>query len=99
MITFTGDPIFIGSKQIFDNSTELLIDAIFRVDTSVVAIIYARVSGEIIYRYETAYESATVDAETLSETDTAAMFNEAVHLLEKTRLEGLNPTNTFTITL
>jgi len=100
MITFTGDPIFLGdSKNIFQNTVELEIDCIFRADTSVVAKLYAIQTGTIIGQYETAYTSAQVDAETLSETDTAAMFNEAVHQLEKARLEAVNPTNTFTITL
>ncbi len=101
MITFTGDPIFLGTgnKNIFANTVELHFDFIFRDDTSVVAILYAVATGTIIGTFETAYTSAQVDAETLSKTDTAAMFSEAVHQLEKTRLEGVNPTNTFTITL
>ena len=99
MITFTGDPIYLGDKQLFDNSTELLLDMQYRNDTSVVATLYASVSGEIIHRYETAYTSATVNAETTTETSYTGKFKQAVHKLEKSRLEGLNPTNTFTITL
>lgn len=99
MITFTGDPIYLGDKQLFNNSTELLLDMQYRNDTSVVATLYASVSGEIIHRYETAYASATVNAETTTETSYTGKLKQAVHKLEKARLEGLNPTNTFTITL
>ena len=99
MITFTGDPIYIGDKRIFSNATTLLYDCLFRNDTSVVAVAYAQVSGEIIATFETAYTAAEVNAESTSETSYTGKFNQAVQQLEKARLEARNPSNTFTITL
>ena len=99
MITFTDGPIYLGDKRIFEDATELLLDVQHRADTSVVATLYARVSGEIIHKFETAYDAATVNAETVVATDITEMVNEAAHGLEVARLEGLNPSATFTITL
>lgn len=101
MITFTGDPIQIGQalKVFFDNGTELHFDITYRNDTSVIARLHAFDSGSLIGIYETEYAAATIDAETPTETDYTAIINEIVHELEKARLEVLNPTNTFTITL
>ena len=101
MITFTGDTIQIGDglKVFFDSSTELQIDILRRADTSVVAQMYAFKSGSQVGLYETAYTAAAIDSETPIETDYTAIINEIVHELEKARLEALNPTNTFTITL
>ena len=101
MITFTGDTIQIGDelKVFFDSSTELQIDILRRADTSVIAQMYAFKSGSQVGYYETAYAAVTIDSETPTETDYTAIINEIVHELEKARLEALNPTNTFTITL
>ena len=101
MITFTDDTIQIGDelKVFFDSSTELQIDILRRADTSVIAQMYAFKSGSQVGYYETAYAAVTIDSETPTETDYTAIINEIVHELEKARLEALNPTNTFTITL
>ncbi len=99
MITFTGDPIYLGDKQIFDNSTNLLIDSKRRNDASIIATVYAEVSGEVVHLFETAYTEATVNAVSVTETSIVGKFHQAIHELEKARLEGLNPANTFTITL
>jgi len=100
MITFTGDPIFLGdTKQLFDSDTDLYFDILYRAEDSIVAILYAKNGNELIGKYETKYETSTVNAETVSGTTYTEKLNEAVHLLEKDRLETKNPTNTFTITL
>jgi hypothetical protein len=100
MITFTGDPIFLGdTKQLFDSDTDLYFDVLYRAEDTVIAILYAKNGDEVIGTYETEYSSANVNGETVSGTTYTEKINEAVHLLEKDRLETKNPTNTFTITL
>jgi len=100
MITFTGDPIFLGNaKQLYDSDTDLYFDILYRSEDSIVAILYAKNGDELIATNETKYETSKVNAETVSGTTTTEKLNEAIHLLEKDRLETLNPSNTFTIIL
>ena len=101
MITFTGGPVYLGDKRIFPDGTDLLIDCQARNGSDVVSTIYAQTDGEVVGKYETAYTIVDVDGQSVSETDITAMFREAVHLLEKQRLEDISENSgaTFTITL
>lgn len=101
MITWTGSTIEIGdvAGAKYPIGLSIVLDAGYRNDTDVIATLYVQRGDAVVASFETAYPSATVNAETTTETTYTGKFNQAIHKLEKARLEALNPSATFTITL
>jgi len=101
MITFTGGTARISdaTKRSYPTTVSLVFDTMLRADGSVVVILFVKDSDEIIDTFETAYSASTVNAETTTETTYTTKLNQAIHLLEKARLEAANGSITFTITL
>ena len=102
MITFTGSNISLGAGKRVEyapSGAELHYDCTLRADGSVLAALFAFVSGEIQDSLQFAYTAAAVNAETTTETTYTGKINQAIHKLEKARLEAINPSATFTITL
>lgn len=102
MITFTGSSISLGAGPRIEvpTTTELHYDFTYRDDGSIVAHLFPKASdGTGIDPVQFAYDAATVNAVSVTETSITGKFNQAVHKLEKARLEALNGSATFTITL